>query len=114
MSKSAKLAPPKKDFWKARGKDGKSRKIPFTEMSDDHIQRAFFITQNKELELFNKMTWFAELGEGLQAEAERRNLKLRSITNEPGHKIKGFFRHSKVEKNDTIPNEEHKGLHESI
>lgn len=110
MSKSAKLAPPKKGYWKAKGSNGNPRKIPFTEMTDDHIQRAFFITQSKELEYFNKMVRFAELGEGIQEEANKRGLKLRSITNEPGHKIKGFFRHSKVEQNDIIPNEEHQGL----
>lgn len=87
-----------KKYWKARGKDGKARRIPLEEMDDDHLQRAYFVTQNKELEHTNisieaarQAVIFADLREGLEVEAERRNLILKSIENEPNHKVKGYF-----------------------
>lgn len=106
---SAKLAPPAEGFWKAKGKKGETRTIPFNELTDDHLQRAYFVTQNKELEFFNKSIKYSELGEGLLAEGQRRGLKLRSITNEEGHNIKGYFRH-RDKQNDLLPNEENKGV----
>lgn len=91
MSK-AKLAEGKsKKYWKARGEGGSTRMIPLDEMDNDHLQRAYFVTQNKELELMNKSIRFAELGEALEQEAESRGITLRSIEDEPNHKVKGYF-----------------------
>lgn len=91
MSK-AKLAEGKsKKYWKARGENGAARMIPLHELDDDHLQRAYFVTQNKELELMNKSIRFAELGEDLEKEALSRGITLRSIEDEPNHKVKGYF-----------------------
>lgn len=89
--KTARLAPPKDGYWRAKGKKGTTRLIAFGDLSDDHLQRAYFITQNKMLEFNNKMIKFAELNEKLEEEAIKRDINLNSIENEPNHKIGTYF-----------------------
>lgn len=96
MNEKARLAPPQEGYWKAKGKNGQeSILIPFSELEDDHLQRAYFVTQNKTLEFFNKSIKFEELGTELEKEAERRGIQLRSIEDEPHHKIGKFFANSR-------------------
>jgi hypothetical protein len=77
----AKLTVPKEPVpvWRAKGKKDKVREIPLPKMEDDHLQRAYFVTQNKELEHFNKLFVFATLREHIEKEANRRGLKLVSL-----------------------------------
>lgn len=95
MAKKAILASPEGNFWKAKGNNGKTRVIPFSELTDDHLQRAYFVTQNKTLEHSNKSITFAELSEKLEEEATSRGLTLKSIEDEENHRIGNYFKNTK-------------------
>jgi hypothetical protein len=56
--------------------DGKAY-IPFTEMTDVHLQRAKMFAQKKELNYFERTGMFAELADKLDEEAAKRGLTLK-------------------------------------
>lgn len=78
-------------YWKTKGTANKAKMIPLDEMSDEHLQKVYFVSQNKELEFMNKSLKFAEVGEDIEEEAKKRGITLRSIENEPGHNIGDYF-----------------------
>lgn len=88
IQQKAKLAESKgkKRMWKARGKDGNPRYIPLEELEDDHLQKAYFQVQKKELVEYNIMMetirrydQFAEIRKDLEYESIRRGVDLRSL-----------------------------------
>lgn len=85
----AKLTEERK-YWKTKG-GNKAKMIPLDEMSDSHLQNAYFVSQNKELEFMNKSLKFEEVRQDIEQEAERRGIALRSIENEPGHNVGNYF-----------------------
>lgn len=94
MTKKAKLASSSNEgLWKARNKydADKPRYIPISELEDDHLQKAYLISQSRFLEHFNTAAIFEEKVGQLEAEAKRRGLHLHSIEDDPNRKIGNIF-----------------------
>lgn len=92
----AKLAA-KKKYWKAKGPDNTTIRIPLDELEADHLQRAYLRMQNKELESYNFMMKifkeyerFAEIRKDLFEEAKRRGQILTSLE-EVSNNVGDFF-----------------------
>ncbi len=91
--KTAILAqPPHEPSWKAKGPNGTTRVIPYSEMEQAHLQKVYFMVQDRELEHFNKSIRFSELREEIEDEAERRGVILKSIEDDPNRKIGNYFK----------------------
>jgi hypothetical protein len=71
--------------------------VPMKDMDDDHLQKAKLICQHQKLELHKKMCIFEALEESLDAEAEKRGLKLKEL--DQVKKVGGFFKNGKKFKN---------------
>lgn len=101
MTQIAKIAESKskKKVWKARGKNNNPRYIPLEDLEDDHLQKAYYQTQKKELVEYNIMMevvrrydQFAEIRKDLEYESIRRGMDLKSVDseyfeNERKHKV---------------------------
>lgn len=71
------------------------RFIPFSKMSDEHLQRAKLHAQRKEIFYHNRTNVFSELVEKLDNEAARRNKVLRDHNTE-------FHKNSRKLKQTTV------------
>lgn len=100
MSQIAKIVENKnKKVWKAKGRDGKPRYIPLENLEDDHLQKAYYQIQNKELlqfdimmEQISRYDTFSDLRKDLEYESIRRGMDLKSLDaeyfkNEKAHKV---------------------------
>jgi hypothetical protein len=75
--------------WRTKGKG----EIFMKDMDDDHLQRAKTLCQNKIFELHKEMCIFTRLEEELDAEATKRNLKLKEL--DDIKKVNGFFKNNR-------------------
>ena len=66
--------------------------IPFSELTNEHLQNAFTRCQKKVLYWYNRANVFDELAEKLELEAERRGITLKEVDAE-------FYKRNKKLKN---------------
>ncbi len=84
MSKNVAEQKPK---WRTR--DG--RVIDVSEMESDHLQRALWTVQRRELDKYHEMMKFVKLREALEDEAEERGIKLLDLDQGERAKDCGIF-----------------------
>lgn len=80
-------------YWKT----AKEEYILMSEMSDEHLQKAKYYAQTKELVFHNNYMLFCGLDDALSDEAEKRNLELKDIDTD-FHKKKKHWNKKKAAK----------------
>jgi hypothetical protein len=63
-------------MWKSKDKG----MIPISEMDDDYLQTALLYSQTREWYFYKKMSKFTDLIKAIDAEAEKRGVKLKDIS----------------------------------